>query len=106
VVRDDRFVLPIEVANGWLVVEVPDLVGRWASHGVAFIYIGRSADFTDASLSQTLAKTGFVIRRVIRAAEPGIDAVRARVRKRLRASSFDNGYPAWTLKLVKAVLGV
>jgi hypothetical protein len=32
--------------------------------------------------------------------------VRAHVRVHLHAWSFENGYPAWTLKLVKAVLGV
>lgn len=115
--------------DGWLVVEVPDLMGPWASHGVSFIYIGHCTYFTEASLTQTLAKAGFVVRHVTRAAEPGIypanlrvfaqkgeagtiapppdiEAVRAHVKAHLHAWSPENGYPAWALKLVKAVLGV
>ena len=37
---------------------------------------------------------------------PDIDAVRTHVKAHLHAWSFENGYPAWTLKLAKAVLGV
>lgn len=115
--------------DGWLVVEVPDLMGPWASHGVAFVYIGHCTYLTEASLTQALAQAGFVVRHATRAAEPGIypanlrvfaqkgepgalpptpdiDAVRAHVRAYLHAWSLDNGYPAWALKLVKAVLGV
>ena len=115
--------------DGWLVVEVPDLMGPWASHGVSFIYIGHCTYFTVETLSLTLAKSGFVVRSVTRAAEPGIypanlrvfaqkgeagaiapppdiDAARRHVKAHLHAWSTENGYPAWALKLVRAVLGI
>lgn len=115
--------------EGWLVVEVPDLLGPWASHGVSFIYVGHCTYFTEQTLTHALGLAGFVVHKATRAAEPGIYPANLRVfarkgepgppppppdrettmrhiREHLHAGSFVNGYPAWAIKLGRAILGV
>ena len=116
--------------EGWLVVEVPDLMGPWASHGASFIYIGHCSYFSAETLTRALALAGFAVKKVTRRAEPGIypanlrifarkgrpatdlapapdpETVRRHVRDHLHAWSLANGYPRWALKLGRAVLGI
>lgn len=113
--------------GGWLVVEVPDILGEWGVLGVYNFHIGHRSYFSAESLCGLLARRGFVARQIDRCDADGIfpgnlrvfaqrgaaetpapvppSQVISHVRQRLKPWSLATGYPRWALRLARRTVG-
>jgi len=112
--------------DGWLVIEVPDLMGDWSSLGLQNFHVAHRSYFTVGTLRALLAKAGFAILHEEREGiETGIfpgnlrvfarrgenetttppdDPVAAHVAGLLKPWSIRNGYPRSLGRIARLVL--
>lgn len=117
--------------DGWLVVEVPDLLADWRRLGLQQVHLSHRSYFSAATLSALLAQRGFAVHYISR--EPGgiypgnlrifarcgtdspaaatrpeaasLDSLSARIRGQIAPWSIANGYPRAALRLLRLTLG-
>lgn len=110
--------------NGWLVIEVPDILGKWPALGLWQIHISHRSYFCHETLEALLRNNGFTVHhstceaygiyegnlRVYAqlsthdaAAEPvavqRLGEIRSHILKQIRPLSLRNGYPRAALRL-------
>ena len=117
--------------DGWLVVEVPDILGNWGRLGVQNFHVSHRSYFSADSLSRLLHQAGFhsvVIEREeddfiypgnlrifarrrdgvdpASRANPDVEFIRRRIQRLAPPWSFRNGYPRSMIRLVRLALGM
>lgn len=116
--------------DGWLVIEVPDLLGDWSSMGLQNFHIAHRSYFTAGTLHALLAKAGFTVlheeregfetgiypgnlrvfaRRGTAAAPDAVPpgeraAVLAHVARQMKPWSIRNGYPRSLVRMIRLAL--
>lgn len=113
---------------GWLVLEVPDLLGPWERLGLQNFHVSHRSYFSAETLCGLLARHGFAARQVQRCGDDGIypgnlrvlaqpgaaepppppaaAAVLSHIRQRVSPWSPRHGHPRGMLRLARLALGV
>ncbi len=120
---------PRMVADGWVVIEVPNILGDWSSLGLGYFHLAHRSYFCAESLCNMLASAGFTPRFVMSDDRDGIfpgnlsvyaqvgqvaagtypltvpqHKIRATVQQYCRPMSLQHGYPRAVLRLVRRAM--